>query len=122
MTGKPFHYVRFRTDPLDLSEAEIGLRAQGFTVEKHNTPPKTGLEISLKQVFNKDYNRDHLVVKADTLEAFLTQAVATLLQRSPKPFTARDMRLRKAVLDLYDKSGPGGLSVYSSEEPEFDVE
>jgi hypothetical protein len=61
-------------------------------------------------------------VKADTLEAFLTQAVATLLQPNPKTFTARDMRLRKAVLDLYDKRGPGGLSVYSSEEPEFDVE
>jgi hypothetical protein len=59
MTSKPYHYGRFRKHPLDLGEALIGLRSQGFTVEKHNTPPKTGLEISLKQVFNKDVNRDH---------------------------------------------------------------
>jgi hypothetical protein len=118
----PYHYVRFREDPLDLGETEVTLRAEGFAVEKHNTPPKDGYEIEMKQVFQTDWNRDHLIVKADTLEAFLTQSVATLLQREFRPFTERDMNLRKIVLELFNKGRPDFLAVYSSSEPEFDVE
>jgi len=119
---EPYHYVRFREDSLDLRETEITLRAEGFAVEKHNTPPKDGYEIEMKQVFQKDWNRDHLIVKADTLEAFLTQSVATLLQRKSRPFTERDMNLRKIVLELFNKVRPDFLAVYSSNEPGFDVE
>ena len=61
-------------------------------------------------------------MNADTLEAFLTQAVATLLQKQSEPFTQRDLRLREIVLDLYNETGSGILSPYIQQEPEFDIE
>ncbi len=91
-------------------------------MEKHNTPPKSELELSMKNFFGTDWNRDHLIVNADTLEAFLTQAVATLLQKQSEPFTQRDLRLREIVLDLYNETRSGILSPYIQQEPEFDIE
>ncbi len=113
----PYHYVRFRYEPLNLEEAEALFRLEGFPVELHRTP-EGGLDLS----FNTDWNRDHLRVKADTLEAVLTKSVATLLQRRSVPFTARDMSLRRVVFDLFPHSRHAGLSIYSTAEPEFEVE
>jgi hypothetical protein len=121
-TRQPYHYIRFRSTPLNLREAEASLRLEEFSVEKHDTPPKAELELSMKNFFGTDWNRDHLIVKADTLEAFLTQSVATLLQKQLRPFTQRDIRLREIVLDLYRETRSGILSPYLQQEPEFDTE
>ena len=112
----PYHYTRFKWDTsLDLGETEIALRAEGYNVECHDAP-QGGLDIS----FNWDGNRDHLIVKADTLEAFLTRGGATLLQRKSEPFTERDMKLRKIVFDLYPHAQPA-ISISNPSEPEFNV-
>ena len=121
-TRQPYHYVRFRRTPLDFREAEVSFKLEGFKVEKHDTPTKSETELSMKKFFGTDWNRDHLIVKADTLEAFLTQSVATLLQRQSKPFTKRDLRLREIVLGSYDETRSGILSPYIQTEPEFDIE
>ena len=121
-TRQPYHYVRFRSTSLDLKEAEASLRLEGFSVEKYDTPPKSETELSMKSFFETDWNRDHIIVKADTLEAFLTQSVATLLQKQSEPFTQRDLRLREIILGLYDKNRAGILSPFLQREPEFDVE
>jgi hypothetical protein len=121
-TRQPYHYVRFRRTPLDFKEAEVSFRLEGFNVEKHDTPTKSETELSMKKFFGTDWNRDHLIVKADTLEAFLTQSVGTLLQRKSSPFTQRDLRLREIVLSSYDETRAGTLSPYVQREPEFDVE
>ena len=113
----PYHYVRFRYDPLDLEEGNVLLRAEGFRPELHRTP-EGGLDLS----FNTDWNRDHLRVKADTLEVVLTKSVATLLQRRSMPFSARDMNLRRVVFDLLPYGRHAGLSMYTMTEPEFEVE
>jgi hypothetical protein len=113
----PYHYVRFRYDPLNFGEANVLLRAEGFRPELHRTP-EGGLDLS----FNTDWNRDHLRVKADTLEAVLTKSVATLLQRKSMPFSARDMSLRSVVFDLFPHDRQAGLSMYTMMEPEFEVE
>ena len=112
----PYHYVRFAYEPLKLEEARLLLRAEGFYVELHRTP-EGGLDLS----FNTDWNRDHLQVKADTLEAVLTKGVATLLQRKSTAFTARDVNLRKLVFDLFPHSQQAGLPMYSNTEPYFEV-
>lgn len=98
------------------------MRLEGFSVEKYDTPPKSETELSMKSFFETDWNRDHIIVKADTLEAFLTQSVATLLQKQSEPFTQRDLRLREIILGLYDKNRAGILSPFLQREPEFDVE
>jgi hypothetical protein len=113
----PYHYVRFRYDPLDLEEGNVLLRAEGFRPELHRTP-EGGLDLS----FNTDWNRDHLRVKADTLEVVLTKSVATLLQRRSMPFSPRDMNLRRVVFDLFPYGRHAGLSMYTMTEPEFEVE
>lgn len=110
----PYHYTRFRWDnSLDLMETEIALRAEGYNVECHDAP-QGGTSL------NWDGNRDHLIVKADTLEAFLTRGEATLLQRKSEPFTEKDMKLRKIVFDLYPHAQPP-ISVSNPSEPEFTI-
>jgi len=121
-TRQPYHYVRFRRTPISLNEAEVSFKLEGFSVEKHNTPPKSEYELSMKNFFGTDWNRDHLIVYADTLEAFLSQTVATLLQKKTAPFTKRDVRLRELILDLYNERRSGIFSPYIQHEPEFEIE
>ena len=112
-----YNYVRFSWTPLNLEELQMRMRLEGFSVELHEMP-KGGVEIGL----NRDWNRDHLVVKADTLEAFLAGSVANLLQHRPALFTKNDSKLRRMVLDLYPRSRPTLLSLNSSPEPRFETE
>jgi hypothetical protein len=112
-----YHYVRFSWTPLNLEELQIKMKLEGFSVELHEMP-KGGIEIAL----NKDWNRDHLHVKADTLEAYLAGGVATLLQHKAARFTKNDVKLRRIVFDLYTHSRPTVLSLYSSPEPKFETE
>ncbi len=113
----PYRYVRFRYDPLNLKEAEAKIKSEGFQVELHRTP-RGGMDLS----FNTDWNRDHLNIAADTLEAFLTKGAATLLQRKSARFTARDIVLRAIVFNLYPHNRQAGIPLYSSTEPEFETE
>ena len=112
-----YYYVRFNWNPLDLEELQIKLKSEGFSVEPHEMP-KGGVEIGL----NRDWNRDHLLAKADTLEAHLAKSVATLLQHEPARFTEKDAKLRRIVLGLYTHSRPTILSLNSSPEPKFETE
>ena len=112
----PYHYTRFVWQKsLDLREIEISLRAEGYSVEYH-VAPKGGLDIS----FNWAGNRDHIIVKSDMLEAFLTQGATTLLQRKIETFTERDMNLRKIIFDLYPYAQPY-MSISNPSEPEFSI-
>ena len=119
MTQPPYRYVRFRGSPLNLRETEASLRLEGFDVQEHDTPIP-GLEISMKEISEPDWNRDHLIVKADTLQAFLTETVATLHQTQSEPFTEKDIKLRKIVLDLY-KETSSNISPSFDKEPEFGI-
>ncbi len=113
----PYYFVRFRWSAVDLNEWRIKFKSEGFGVELHEMP-KGGVEIGL----NRDWNRDHLIVKADTLEANLAGSVATLLQHSYAPFTKRDVELRKQVFELYNHDRPTALPFYVSPEPKFETE
>jgi len=62
-----------------------------------------------------------LKVSADTLSAMLSRFRALLYQKEAAPFTARDMELRKKVLELYtrDRSTPFLWGFRS--EPKFEI-
>jgi len=116
-TVDAYYYVRFSWTPLSLEELQSKLKSEGFIVELHDMP-KGRVEIGL----NRDWNRDHLIARADTLEVFLAKSVATLLQHKPARFTKNDSKLRRIVLDLYPRSRPTLLSLNSSPEPKFETE
>jgi hypothetical protein len=79
--------------------------------------PRNDKEISLY----KD-QRDEVTLKADTLSVAAGAVRAVLFQRESKPFTHRDIALRKLILELYDKSTPTPFPFGFSSEPKFEVE
>jgi len=112
---KPYRHVRFKWRPVDLNEAEEELREENFSIERHDMPKAEG-DISL----NKDY-RNHLLVKADTLIALLEPFRANLSQREAAPFTEKDMKLRKIVLDIYPRNRWTPMPWSFVHEPKFEV-
>lgn len=89
--------------------------AHGFEV-KATLRPSVEHDLSIL----KD-DRSELVVKSDTLVAYLSSFRAVLSQRSPAPFTQKDMELRKRVFELYPQDRPTPFPWEFSHEPKFEV-
>ena len=66
--------------------------------------------------------REALKVSTDTLNAFISPFRAVLFQRESKPFTKRDMELRRIMFEMFDKSTPTPFPFGGSYEPKFEVE
>jgi hypothetical protein len=62
---------------------------------------------------------DWLKVKADTLTAYLFPLKALLFQKEYKPFTNRDMELRRKVLELYPYNRSSLISFGLVNEPKI---
>jgi hypothetical protein len=113
---EPYHHVRFRwwtSVDLDRLASDYG---ELYKAEKR-AHPKDDVELTLY----KD-QRDEVALRADTLSVIASAVRAVLFQREAKPFTGRDLALRRLIFDLYDKTTPtpfpwGGLS-----EPRYEVE
>ena len=113
--AQPYHYVRFKWwRMVDLKE--VAREMGGVFSINILTIPKDDRELSLL----KDM-REELSVKADTLGAMLSPVRAVLFQRETAPFTARDMELRRRVLELYPRERPTPFPMFFSEEPKFEV-
>ena len=112
----PYHYVRFRWgDEVQLGDLAKDL-GKDFAV-KIISLPKSDVDPTI----HLD-NRYGLQITADTLTAFLAGARATLSQKKAAPFTERDRKLRQLILDIYPKSRPTIIHLYSQTEPEFEVD
>ena len=112
---KPYFYVRFRwLKGVDMKEAakEFG---EVFNV-KTMVPPTGEFDF----VMFKEH-REELKVAADTLRAFLSPKRAVLYQREPAQFTARDIELRRRILELYPRDRVTPLPFFFSSEPKFEV-
>lgn len=67
--------------------------------------------------------RWEILVKADTLSAFLSAWRAILFQKVWAPFTRRDIELRKIVLSLYPRNRSTPFPwAFSPPEPPFEIE
>jgi len=110
-----YHYIRFTWwITVDMKEVATKL-GESFDVQSITMPYDEG-ELSLyKEV------RDKLKVTADTLEAILSPIRAILFQREPAPFTARDLELRKRIIELYPRDRSTPFPMFFSKEPEFEV-
>lgn len=81
------------------------------------TYPKDDIEMSL----HKD-DRDEILVKADTLTAFLSGFRAVIFQKKPKPFTKNDLELRRRIWEIYPHDRATPFPWIFKSEPEFEVE
>jgi hypothetical protein len=113
---EPYHHVRFRwwtsvnLDKLITDYSEL------YKMEKR-VRPRTNEEVSLY----KD-QRDEVTFKADTLSVAAGAVRAVLYQKEAKPFTSKDLALRKLASELYDKTTPTPFPFGFSSEPKFEVE
>jgi hypothetical protein len=116
MLSMPYHYVKFRWwSAVDLKSLDEEMRAYEFETKRLEIP-KYEVELSIQ----KDY-RDELVVKADTLTAHLSQFRAVMTQKEAEPFSPRDMKLRKRIIEIYPQNRPTPLPWNYILEPKFEV-
>ncbi|MGD2201742.1 MAG: hypothetical protein PVJ38_08945 [Candidatus Bathyarchaeota archaeon] len=112
---QPYHFVRFLwMATVDLEEMADQFEAY---VEGWREPPETetGMHTHI-------YNLRELKLKADTLQVYLSLQRAVLFQRERKPFTQRDVELRKRVFEVYPRSRPTPFPWLELDEPDFEVE
>jgi hypothetical protein len=113
---KKYGYVRYAWwEDVDVEAVarELGER---FTVRRLDTPGVTPYEISIYQ-----NTRQEVLVKADTLKAYVSRFRATMFQREPAPFTGRDLELRARLMELYPRNRPSPAPWLISHETPFDV-
>jgi hypothetical protein len=113
--AKPYHYVRWRWwTRLNLEKLSEEF-SQKYDVEMFERP-----SIDLELTIRKD-ERAELLVKSETLVVFLSAYRAVMSQKKPAPFTAKDLELRKRVMELYPKERPTFLPLHFSSEPKFET-
>jgi hypothetical protein len=101
---KRYHRRRFTWwTNVDLEQIQQRLKDK-YDVEYKKIPWDDERSISLF----KDLN-DRLIVKADTLRAFLTADSVTIFQREEGNMTEKDQELRKDLLKIYPYDRPTPL-------------
>ena len=109
--AKPYHYIRYRWfREVDMKEAKKEF-CEDFDIETLDRPPS---------VISNGF-REELKVTADSLTVFLSPKRAVLFQKEPVPFTAKDMALRRRILDLYSRNRITPLHTFFRREPKFEV-
>jgi hypothetical protein len=111
---QPYHFVRFLWwGSVDLEKMEEEFEEY---VEGWREPPETenGRHIHI-------YNLRELKLKADTLQAYLSTQRAVLFQRERKPFTKRDVELRRRIFEIYPRDRSTPLPWLLLDEPKFEL-
>jgi hypothetical protein len=111
---KPYHHVRwnwFRS--YKIPELISELKGQ-FTIIMLKQPEFTGMRSERSML-----DTQQIVVKADTLSAYVSPIKAVLFQKKSAPFTKKDMELREILLTLYPNSYVPGDQ---TREPKFQKE
>ena len=110
-----YYFIRYEWFRIDL-DALAKEMEEDFVVELRPMP--TGrVDLSPYR-----FDRDGLKITADTLAVFTYPFKAVLFQREPAPFTSKDLKLRKRILELYSKNKSSLLSIGAAySEPKFQV-
>jgi len=113
---RKYTYVRYTWwNEVDIDELSDEL-SRMFEVKPVGYPEITKHELSLyKEV------RDEILVKADTVGAYISKVRAVLFQRERAPFTSRDLELRRRLLELYPRDRPSPFPWGFSDEEPFEV-
>lgn len=110
-----YYHIRHRWwTKVDLEQVEKEM-SQDFKVVKTGLPPEE-LELTLHK-----NERVELIIKSDTLTATISNVRAYITQKERTPFTPKDMKLRKKIIELYPRTRPSPLPVMFHREPKFEV-
>lgn len=101
---------------MDIEEVARELEGKGFTARRIDLPGTTRYEISIYQ-----NTRQEILVKADTLGAYISRFRVTMFQREAAPFTRRDLELRARLIELYPRNRPSPAPWMYSHETPFQV-
>lgn len=113
---EPYNYVRFRWwDGVDFKKTSEDI-GKSFSVEMHIKTPPNETDIA---IFKDD--RDELKVSADTLSALLSRFRVVLYQVKAAPFTAKDLELRKILLEIYPRNRPTPFPWSFTEESKYEI-
>ena len=88
-----------------------------FEIRPIDTPEPSEQEVAIHKTTRKE-----IIVKADTVGAIISTFRAILYQREKAPFTSRDLKLRREILDLYPRTTPSPVPISFSHEPKFVTE
>jgi len=113
---RKYSYVRYtwwREVDIDGLSRELSTE---FEVKRLPNPSDPRYEFSLFT----DARRE-VLVKADTLKAYISRFRAVLFQRDRAPFTPRDMELRRRLLEVYLRDRPSPFPWAFSDEEPFEV-
>lgn len=114
--SKPYHHIRFKwwnRANLDKMAEEM---KQNYTVNLKYYP-----EDPVELVLTKD-DRNELLVKADSLFAYISPVRAVLFQKKSGKFTVKDVELRKEIFTMYNHDLPTPFSLTFRPEPKYEVE
>jgi len=113
---RKYSYVRYTWwREVDIDELSRELSTE-FEVKHLPNPGNPRYEFSLFM----DARRE-VLVKADTLKAYISRFRAVLFQRDRAPFTPRDMELRRRLLEVYLRDRPSPFPWAFSDEEPFEV-
>jgi hypothetical protein len=111
-----YYYARFRWwGAVNIDKLYDELKNQFKVEEKKHTPTEADASLYRGQ-------RDEVIVHADTLTGNLAMFHAVLSQKETKPFTQKDLDLRKRVIELYPHERPTPFPWEFSHEPKFKTE
>jgi hypothetical protein len=114
---KPYFYPRFTWfKGIDVDNESKRLSAE-FDVKPINTPDPSPYELTLHKATRKE-----IIIKADTLGVIIGAFKAVLYQRESAPFTAKDLKLRKEIFELYPRRSTSPLPIGYGSEPRFVTE
>ncbi len=114
MTEK-YHYVRWRWwDRIDVDKLAEELS------EDYKVEPIKDHGWDLELTYMKEM-RDRYLIKSDTLVVFLSIFRVVMTQKVGAPLTAKDMKLREKMMELFPKERPTFLPWQTSTEPEFET-
>ena len=113
---RKYSYVRYTWwREVDIDELSRELSTM-FEVKHLPNPGNPRYEFSLFPEARRE-----VLVKADTLKAYISTFRTVLFQRDRAPFTPRDMELRRRLLEVYLRDRPSPFPWSFSDEEPFEV-
>ncbi|MCW4049075.1 MAG: hypothetical protein NWE89_04990 [Candidatus Bathyarchaeota archaeon] len=114
--AQTYHYGRYswwRDVDIDKLAKEL---SEDYEVTSFKTPGESQYEISIYM-----NTRREILVKSDTVGVFISRFKALLFQKETKPFTKKDLKLRKKILEVYRRDRPSPFPWLFSDESPYTV-
>ena len=112
MSSAPYQFIRHTwLHRIDVEALAKELSSSFEVIALHRPEP----DVSITE-------REKFLVKADTLQVFLSPTKATFFQKERKPFAANDLKLRERILSIYLHNRSTPFPWGFMQEPSFEAQ